>query len=78
MRGIIAILTIYTFSESWNLIDQAVVFIKNNYQLPLSMYLSDILQENMGVISSGSIVYMIPPTLLFIICLLWFKINTEK
>ena len=70
MRGIIAILTIYTFSESWNLIDQAVVFIKNNYQLPLSMYLSDILQENMGVISSGSIVYMIPPTLLFIICLL--------
>ena len=71
IKASIVILAIYIFSEFWNIVDQAVVFIKSVHLLPLSVYLSNMLLEDIGIISSGSIIYMLPPCLMFVACLLW-------
>jgi multiple sugar transport system permease protein len=59
-----------TFIEYWNLVDQAVVFIKDYFKEPLSVYLSRIASGNVGLIFAASVVYMFFP--------LWFLIMGQK
>ncbi len=73
IKGAVAVLVVYTFAEYWNIVDQAVVFISNQNRFPLSVFLSHILQTDMGVLSAGSVVYLVPACLVFGICLLGIK-----
>lgn len=73
IKGAIAVLVIYTFAEYWNIVDQAVVFISNQNHYPLSVFLSHMLQRDVGVLSAGSVVYLVPACLVFEICLLGIK-----
>lgn len=66
-KPIIAALAILTFIEYWNLIDQAVVFIPKESMLPLSIYIANIINENMSVIFAVSVFYMFPALLLFLL-----------
>lgn len=70
VKGAVAVLVIYTFAEYWNIVDQAVVFISNQNCFPLSVFLSHMLQRDMGILSAGSVVYLLPACLVFGICLL--------
>ena len=60
-------LMVLAFSEVWNLVDQAVVFIREERHLPLSAYLSAIYADGMaGTVFAISCLFMIPALIVFI------------
>lgn len=65
MKPTFAALTILTFVEYWNVVDQAVVFIHQTYRQPLSVYLSRMVSLDMGMVFATSVIYMLPALLLF-------------
>lgn len=77
IRGSIIILIVYAFAEYWNTVDQAVVFISNYNYFPLSVSLSNIMQTDIGIMFSGSSIYLLPPCLMFIICMLELKRSND-
>jgi len=56
----IAALGILTFIEYWNLIDQAVVFIKDFDKQPMSLFLAQINTRHLGLSFAASVFYVIP------------------
>lgn len=60
-------LAVLTFADCWNLVDQAVVFIKNSFDEPLSVYLSRFVADNPGLIFAVACIYMFPAMLVFIL-----------
>jgi len=70
MKSGLAALTMLTFIEYWNLVDQAVVFIKDYFREPLSVYLSRIASGSTGIIFAASCVYLFFP--------LWFLIMGQE
>lgn len=65
LKSSIAILGIITFAEYWNVVDQAIVFIKGQYNKPLSVHLSHIAQGDLGMFFAISCFYMIPVLIIF-------------
>jgi len=59
-------LTVLAFAEAWNIVDQAVVFISERYEYPLSVHLSTELSDNVGIVFALSSLFMIPALLIFI------------
>lgn len=59
-------LAVLAFAEAWNIVDQAVVFIRNRYELPMSVHLSTGLAGNIGIIFASSTLFMIPALVIFI------------
>lgn len=62
----IAALLMLTFIEYWNLVEQAVIFIKDYYKEPLSVYLSRLADGKIGLIFAASCVYMLLPFLFLV------------
>lgn len=61
MKSGIAALIMLTFIEYWNIVEQAVIFIKEYIDQPLSVYLSRIAEGRVSLIFAASCVYMFPP-----------------
>lgn len=61
-----AALLILTFVEYWNLVDQAIVFIKEARQEPLSAYLSRFAEGGLDIVFAASCFYMLPTVLIFL------------
>ncbi|HCX61612.1 MAG TPA: carbohydrate ABC transporter permease [Clostridiales bacterium] len=61
-----AALLILTFVEYWNVVDQAIVFIKEVSQEPLSAYLSRFAEGGLDTIFAASCFYMLPTVMIFI------------
>jgi len=61
MRSGIAALSMLVFIDYWNLVEQAIIFIKDFYREPLSVYLSRIADGKIGLIFAASCVYMFLP-----------------
>ncbi|MCL2217144.1 MAG: carbohydrate ABC transporter permease [Defluviitaleaceae bacterium] len=59
-------LAVLAFAEAWNIVDQAVIFIRNEFALPMSVYLSTDLTGNIGVVFALSTLFMIPALIVFI------------
>lgn len=70
MKSGIAALSMLTFIEYWNLVEQAVVFIRDYQSEPLSVFLSRIAAGRIGLIFAVSCVYMFFP--------LWFLLFGQK
>lgn len=70
MKSGIATLSILNFIEYWNLVEQVIIFIKDFYREPLSVYLSRIAEGKMGVIFAASCIYMFLP--------IWFLFVGQK
>jgi multiple sugar transport system permease protein len=66
MKSGLAALTMLTLIESWNLVEQAVIFIKDYFREPLSVYLSRLSDGRIGLIFAASCVYMLLPFLFLI------------
>lgn len=64
----ITALVVLSFIDSWNMVEQPIVFLKNAYHYPLSIFLSQISQSNPGVIFACGVLAMIPVLLLFAYC----------
>lgn len=70
MKSGIAALSMLVFIEYWNLVEQAIIFIKDYYREPLSVYLSRIAEGSIGIVFAASCIYMILP--------LWFLLAGQK
>jgi len=64
LPGIGAVM-ILQFLEYWNLIEQPMLFLKNQSKWPLSLYLPNIDLENAGVALAAALVTLVPSYLVF-------------
>lgn len=60
IKPAISVLIILSFSEYWNIVDQGIIFIKSQYNEPLSLYLS----RNTDF--AGACLYVIPAIIVFL------------
>ncbi len=58
-------LAILTFIDSWNMVEQPMVFLEAIYQYPLSVFLASVLEQNAALQFVCGILGLIPVTLLF-------------
>lgn len=63
--GIISIL-ILGFLEYWNLIEQPLAFLKDSDLFPLSLYISKISYENIGIATVSAFIMLFPSLLVFL------------
>ena len=59
-------LAILTLIEYWNVVEPALVFLQDVYKAPLSVYLSEIGNNQMDLIFAASCFYMMPVLLAFL------------
>jgi multiple sugar transport system permease protein len=65
-KGGIASLMILTFTDCWAMVEQPMIFIKDAALAPLSVFLSRIGQNGMGLIFAASVFYMLPAVWIFL------------
>lgn len=66
MKKWLIVLTLINFVNYWNMVEEAIIFLSDNTKQPLSIILSYLSKENVSIIFSGSVLYIIPAILLFI------------
>lgn len=67
LKSSVAALLMLMFIEYWNLVEQPIIFIKEYYRQPLSVYLSRIADGHMGLVFAASCVYMFFPFWLLLV-----------
>ena len=64
-KNAIFALTILLFIDYWNMVEQPLVLLTDTAKQPLSVFLSQINEPELGIAFAASSVYMIPPLLIF-------------
>ncbi len=67
LSSVVAGLLVLLFADNWNIVDQAVVFIKNLYDNPLSVMLGDVVSGDPGMFFAVSVFYLTPAVLVFLL-----------
>ncbi|REK77786.1 carbohydrate ABC transporter permease [Paenibacillus paeoniae] len=62
----IAALVVLLFVDYWNMVEQPIIFLQDAAMQPLSVFLSRIQDDALGVSFAASVVYMLPMVLLFL------------
>ncbi|OPH50010.1 sugar ABC transporter permease [Paenibacillus ferrarius] len=62
----IAALVVLLFVDYWNMVEQPLIFLQDAEMQPLSVFLSRIQKDELGVSFAVSVVYMMPMVLLFL------------
>lgn len=57
---------ILAFIDNWNMVEQPIILLSDINKYPLSVYLSKINSEEIGLAFAVATIYMIPPLLLFL------------
>ncbi|HAW15409.1 MAG TPA: carbohydrate ABC transporter permease [Clostridiales bacterium] len=65
-KSAIFALTILLFIDYWNMVEQPIVLLTDQDQQPLSVFLSQINEAEIGIAFAASALYMIPPLLIFL------------
>lgn len=66
IRGPVISVIILTFIDNWNMVEQPLVLLNDAEKYPLSIFLSQMKDADAGVAFAASVIYMIPPLLLFL------------
>ena len=64
-KSAIASVCILLFIDYWNMVEQPLVLLTDTAKQPLSVFLSQINEPELGIAFAASSVYMIPPLLIF-------------
>jgi|GEM_PF-3908565 len=56
----------HKFVDYWNMVEQPLIFLKDAFKQPLSLYLSTLHKEAQGIGFAASLIYMAPMVLLFL------------
>lgn len=67
LTSVIAALAVLLFADNWNIVDQAVVFLKETFDNPLSVYLGEVVSGDPGMFFAVSVFYLIPALLVFLL-----------
>lgn len=59
-------LGILSFMDAWNMVEQPLVFLKSEYDYPLSVFLSRMSGQNVGVTCTCGTLAALPVVLLFL------------
>ncbi len=65
-KSAICALTILLFIDYWNMVEQPLVLLTDPEKQPLSVFLSQINEAEIGIAFAASSLYMIPPLLIFL------------
>ncbi|MDD4493516.1 MAG: carbohydrate ABC transporter permease [Eubacteriales bacterium] len=65
-KGAIASLAILCFIDNWNMVEQPLIFLKDSFKYPMSIFLSQINSNDLGIAFACGILYMLPTVLLFL------------
>lgn len=65
-KNAIFALTILLFIDYWNMVEQPLVLLTDQSKQPLSVFLAQINEPEIGIAFAASAVYMIPPLLIFL------------
>lgn len=65
LPGIIAAMTL-NFLEYWNMVEQPMVFLKDQSKWPLSLYLPTISMQNLSIAFAASVMTLFPALLVFL------------
>ena len=65
-KSAIFALSILLFIDYWNMVEQPIVLLTDVNQQPLSVFLSQINEAEIGIAFAASALYMIPPLLIFL------------
>lgn len=57
---------VLSFLEGWNAIEQPMIFLKSKNLWPLSLYVSDIVSEKLGLAMMSSLITLAPALLIFL------------
>ena len=57
---------VLNFIEGWNAVEQPLLFLKSQSNWPLSMYMNDIVTDNLGIAMAASLLSLIPAMLVFL------------
>lgn len=61
----VSALIILSFIDNWSMIEQPLIFLRDENKQILSVFLSSLNSNDMGIVFAASIIYMIPVLLLF-------------
>ena len=64
-RSGLASLVLLTFIDAWNMVEQPLVYLNDPYDYPLSVFLAQMSQGNVGVLCTCGVLAAIPVLLLF-------------
>lgn len=65
-KGAIASLAILVFIDNWNMVEQPLIFLEDEAMHPLSIFLSRINEQEIGIAFACGILYMVPTLLVFL------------
>jgi multiple sugar transport system permease protein len=66
VKGGLASLAILVFADGWSMVEQPVIFLRDEALAPLSLLLSQLGDDSMGLIFAASAVYMLPAVWVFL------------
>lgn len=66
LNSVVAALLVLLFADNWNIVDQAVVFIRETYRNPLSVYLGSVAGGEPDMFFAVSVFYLLPALLVFL------------
>ena len=59
-------LGILSFIDAWNMVEQPIVFLESEYDYPLSVFLTRMNGQNIGVLCACGVLAALPVVLLFL------------
>jgi multiple sugar transport system permease protein len=66
LKSGLAALFILLFMDNWNMVEQPLIFLSNPLDEPLSLFLSNINNEEPGIAFAAAFIYMLPLILVFL------------
>jgi multiple sugar transport system permease protein len=65
-KGALVSLAILVFVDNWNMVEQPLIFLKDEGMYPLSIFLSMINSDDIGIAFACGFLYMLPTLLIFL------------
>lgn len=65
-KNIVAALIVLSFIDNWNMVEQPIVYLRNSYKYPLSVFLSQIQGGDIAVRCACGMLALLPVLLLFL------------
>jgi len=65
VRGGVAILALYVFLDSWNLVEPILVLVQDAFKYPLSVALNAVSNTDVGIWAVCSVLFVIPALIIF-------------
>lgn len=66
IKGPLISVVILSFVDYWNMVEQPMVLLNDTEKYPLSIFLSQMKENDAGIAFAAAVIYMVPPLLLFL------------